>query len=47
MRGTGRQKCVAVLAFGAADTSSLVARCPDGWACHDLTVDAGGATLLT
>jgi homoserine kinase len=36
-----------VLAFGATDTSSLVARCPDGWACHDLTVDAGGATLLT
>jgi homoserine kinase len=36
-----------VLAFGSADTSSLVARCPDGWACHDLTVDAGGATLLT
>ena len=36
-----------VLAFGAADTSRLRAACPDGWACHDLSVDADGATLLT
>ena len=36
-----------VLAFGTTDTSSLTARCPDGWACHDLFVEPSGALLLT
>jgi homoserine kinase len=36
----------AVLAFGSADTSALTARCPDGWACHDLVVEQSGAMLL-
>ena len=36
-----------VLAFGAADTSALRARCPDGWVCHDLVIEPDGATLLT
>jgi homoserine kinase len=36
----------AVLAFGSADTSPLTARCPDGWACHDLVVEQSGAMLL-
>lgn len=36
-----------VLAFGTADTSSLRARCPDGWECHDLVIESQGAALLT
>ena len=36
-----------VLAFGTADTSELTARCPDGWACHDLAIESDGARLLT
>jgi homoserine kinase len=36
-----------VLAFGTADTSGLTGRCPDGWACHDLTIEPAGAVLLT
>ncbi|NYE37712.1 homoserine kinase [Nocardioides cavernae] len=35
-----------VLAFGSADTSPLTARCPDGWACHDLAVEPSGALVL-
>lgn len=36
-----------VLAFGTTDTSSLRARCPDGWECHDLVIEPQGAALLT
>ncbi|QSR30368.1 homoserine kinase [Nocardioides sp. S5] len=36
-----------VLAFGTTDTSSLRARCPDGWECHDLVIESRGAALLT
>ncbi len=36
-----------VLAFGTTDTSSLRARCPDGWECHDLVIESQGAALLT
>lgn len=36
-----------VLAFGTTDTSSLRARCPDGWDCHDLVIESQGAALLT
>ncbi|RYC14725.1 homoserine kinase [Nocardioides zhouii] len=36
-----------VLAFGTADTSDLIGRCPDGWACHDLAIEPDGAVLLT
>ena len=36
-----------VLAFGTPDTSALPGRCPDGWECHDLTIESVGATLLT
>ena len=36
-----------VLAFGTADTSSLVEACPDGWVCHDLLIESTGASLLT
>ncbi len=35
-----------VLAFGSADTSTLTARCPDGWACHDLSIDPVGALVV-
>jgi len=35
-----------VLAFGSADTSALVAARPDGWACHELSVDVEGAQLV-
>ncbi len=36
-----------VLAFGTADTSALVGRCPIGWECHALVIEPAGATLLT
>jgi homoserine kinase len=36
-----------VLAFGTTDTSALVARCPDGWECHDLAIEPVGPVLLT
>jgi homoserine kinase len=36
-----------VLAFGTADTTALLARCPEGWVCHDLHVEPTGAVLLT
>lgn len=36
-----------VLAFGTTDTSSLRARCPDGWECHDLVIESRGVALLT
>lgn len=36
-----------VLAFGTTDTSSLRARCPGGWECHDLVIESQGAALLT
>lgn len=36
-----------VLAFGSADTRPLTARCPQGWTCHDLSIEPTGAVLLT
>lgn len=36
-----------VLAFGTSDTSALREHRPDGWVCHDLTIESDGATLLT
>lgn len=36
-----------VLAFGTADTSALVARCPEGWECLDLAIEQSGPVLLT
>jgi homoserine kinase len=35
-----------VLAFGTSDTTDLVGRCPEGWACHDLAIEPSGARLL-
>lgn len=35
-----------VLAFGTHDQAGLLARCPDGWACHDLAIESSGALLL-
>ena len=35
-----------VLAFGTSDTSPLAGRCPDGWTCHALAVEAAGARVL-
>jgi homoserine kinase len=34
-----------VLAFGSADTTDLLARCPRGWTPHALSVDVEGARL--
>lgn len=34
-----------VLAFGSADTTDLVARCPRGWTSFELSVDVEGARL--
>ena len=36
-----------VLAFGTIDTAALTASCPDGWVCHDLSIEPDGAILLT
>ncbi|KRE95187.1 homoserine kinase [Nocardioides sp. Soil774] len=36
-----------VLAFGTVDSSALVARCPEGWECHDLSIEQSGPLLLT
>jgi homoserine kinase len=36
-----------VLAFGTIDTAALTAGCPDGWVCHDLSIEPSGAILLT
>lgn len=35
-----------VLAFGSADTADLLARCPQGWATYELSVDVEGARLV-
>jgi homoserine kinase len=35
-----------VLAFGASDTSSLTASCPDGWTCHALAIEPAGALVV-
>jgi homoserine kinase len=34
-----------VLAFGSADTTDLLARCPRGWTPHELSIDVEGARL--
>jgi len=34
-----------VLAFGSADTSDLLSRCPSGWTPHQLSIDVDGARL--
>ena len=36
-----------VLAFGTVDSAALLARCPDGWECHDLSIEQSGPVLLT
>jgi homoserine kinase len=35
-----------VLAFGSADTTDLLARCPRGWMTYELSVDVEGARLV-
>ncbi|HWC09445.1 MAG TPA: hypothetical protein VG458_10370, partial [Solirubrobacterales bacterium] len=39
-----------VLAFSSgvesAESSKLTARCPEGWACHALSVDMDGVRIL-